>query len=311
MTDSQTACALGLDAGGTATRWALVDAAGALRAEGEAAALGGLQLLSEAGRRDLVATLASIARALPRPAGAAFAGVTGLDPTQAAAMARQLAAALGCAADAAQACSDIELLCRAAFAPGAGLVLYAGTGSIAALRMPDGTLQRAGGRGAVIDDAGGGHWIACQALQRVWRAEDEAPGAWQSSPLARALFERIGGSDWAATRQWVYGSAAGARGEVGRLALAVAQAAQEDPAARGILEAAGRELARPVLALFRRLGPRPVAQAGRVFDLHPLVEQSLVAALPARTPVQRLATPAHHTAARLALAALHPARSPA
>jgi N-acetylglucosamine kinase-like BadF-type ATPase len=311
MTASAPVLALGLDAGGTATRWALADAAGAIRAEGEVGALSGLLMLGGEGHDALAATLDLLARALPLRPQAVWAGVTGLDPVHADAFAQRLAASLGTAPGSTHACSDIELLCRAAFPGGEGIVLYAGTGSIAALRAADGTLQRAGGRGALIDDAGGGHWIACQALRQVWRAEDDTPGVWQASPLARRLFERLGGADWASTRAGVYGAKARGRGELGRLALAVAEAVPEDAAARQLLEQAGRELARLVLALFRRCGSRPVGLAGRVFDLHPLVEVSLVAALPAGAAVHRLATPAHHAAARLALTRLGVARSAA
>jgi glucosamine kinase len=134
-------------------------------------------------------------------------------------------------------------------------------------------------------------------LRQIWRAEDAAPGAWQASPLAQTVFERIGGSEWAQTRQWVYGAS---RGELGQLSLAVAAAAAQDPAALAILQAAGAELARLALALHRRFGALPLALAGRVFDLHPAIEAALRSALPAGAALQRLNQPAHHAAARLA-----------
>jgi hypothetical protein len=149
--------------------------------------------------------------------------------------------------------NDIELTCHAA---GDAYVVYAGTGSIAAFLDATGTLQRAGGRGGIIDDAGSGHWLARQALCQVWRAEDDEPGAWQRSPLAQRLFARIGGSEWAQTRAWVYGAS---RGELGTLALAVAEAAQApepDPVALALLHQAGAEIARLGMALMHRHGPR-------------------------------------------------------
>ena len=82
---------LGLDAGGTQTRWAVADASGALQAEGIAASLGGLQLHSAEGREHWRATLADIAQATG-PLRSALAGVTGLDDAQAALL-RELAAA--------------------------------------------------------------------------------------------------------------------------------------------------------------------------------------------------------------------------
>ncbi len=319
------ALGLGLDAGGTHTRWALADATGRVCAEGVAAPMSGQQLASPEGRRDLVSALLTLAQAvrdsmgppsrsaglatvLPPRVRALVAGVTGFD-AQAMPQWRNLAAqALQWPEAQLRALSDIELTCAAAFAPGQGVVLIAGTGSIAAHVDAAGLLHRAGGRGAVIDDAGGGHWIACQALRRIWRAEDEQPGSWQASPLARQVFLHIGGSDWAQTRQWVYGAT---RGELGTLALAVAQVADNDAAAAALLQQAGQELARLVLALQHRLqgshGAQPVAITGRVFELHPLVESSLRRALPEQMPLQRLHTPSHHAAARLAAGVPPPA----
>ena len=287
---------LGLDAGGTQTRWALADGQGQLLQQGSVAALSGLQLQDVAGRAAVAATLARLSAACG-PVHGVVAGVTGFDAEQGPLLCQLIARALQLESSAVRAMNDIELACHAAFAPGAGVVLYAGTGSIAAFIDEQGTLHRAGGRGALIDDAGGGHWIAREALRCVWRAEDASPGAWRQSPLAQRLFGQMGGSDWAVTRQWVYGAT---RGELGTLALAVAQAAEEDPAAMAILQAAGAELARLALALFHRHGRRPLALAGRVFDLHPAVQTALQQALPAGTALQQLQEPAHCAAARIA-----------
>jgi glucosamine kinase len=291
---------LGLDAGGTQTRWALADAGGALLAQGTAAAISGLQLDSAEGRAAMAGTLQGIADAVG-PVCAVVAGVTGFDATQQPQMCAMLAAALRLdprSAHAVRALNDIELACHAAFAPGAGYVVYAGTGTVAAFVDEQGQLHRAGGRGALIDDAGGGHWIAREALRRIWRAEDHAPGAWQQSLLARKVFAHIGGSDWALSRQWAYNAS---RGELGLLALAVADAAAEhDADALALLHDAGAELARLALALLQRLGPRPLALAGRVFLLHPAIEASLRSALPAGTQVTHCNEVPHIAAARLA-----------
>ena len=286
---------LGLDAGGTQTRWAVGDA------QGQAAPISGLQLSSTEGCAHIAATLAEIAAAAG-PVQRVVAGVTGLDAAQQAQLGAIVAATFQVAPEAVQAMSDIELACRAAFAPGEGYVVYAGTGSIAAFLDAEGALHRVGGRGAVIDDAGGGHWIGREALRLIWRAEEEAPGAWRASALALRVFEQIGGSEWAQTRQWVYGAT---RGELGTLALAVAAAAEADPAALALLQQAGVELARLARALLQRHGPRPLALAGRVFDLHPAVERALRAALPAGCELRPFAVPAHHAAARLAAQLVH------
>ena len=295
-------CGLGLDGGGTQTRWALADAGGGVVAEGEVPPLSGQQLASDEGRQALVATLQQLAQRLgaTQPVRALVAGITGFEASAMPQWRTLAAQVLRLPTSAVRAISDIELACAAAFNPGQGVVLIAGTGSIAAHVDAQGQLHRAGGRGAVIDDAGGGHWIARQALQHIWRAEDAAPGSWQTSALARRVFEQLGGSDWAQTRQWVYDAS---RGELGSLARAVAQAADEDAAAAAILHQAGQELARLVQALQQRLGQQPLALTGRVFELHGLIKSSLLQALPGQLQVQHLQTPAHHAAARLAAAA--------
>lgn len=289
---------LGLDAGGTGTRWVLLSPAGELLRTGHAAPLSGLMLLDAEGRLTARQALQSLLADTGAVRGLG-AGLTGFDPAQQdewRALVHEAAAAQGQPAPATWAWPDVELLCHAAAwsAPSlaTAIVVYGGTGSVAAQRASDGTLHRAGGRGAVVDDAGGGHWIAREALRAVWRAEDAAPGSGVDTPLGQALGRALGGSSWTHTRRAV---ATASRGSLGRLALPVAEAAHGgDPLALGLLQAAGRELARLALALLRRCGPQPVVLAGRVFDLHPVIEATLrdaLAGLPAPPAVSRLATP--------------------
>ncbi|MBL8519477.1 MAG: ATPase [Betaproteobacteria bacterium] len=288
---------LGLDAGGTTTRWALSDAEGRIVAEGVAAGMTGLQLVNEHGRAALAAALNALGaevRKVGTP-GAVCAGFTGLDQ-HTDVMAGLIANALGIDAKAVALKSDIEITYHDLFQPGEGYVVYAGTGTVAAFIDADGQMQRAGGRGAIIDDAGGGFWIAREALKHIWRAEDQRPGAWRESPLARRVFEHIGSADWGATRAFFYGKE---RGEIGQLARAVAAAAGEDPVALRLLVDAGRELARLAHALTGRFGSRPVALCGRVLLLHPAIEQSFREALPGEDIRVRIAA-AHHAAAHIA-----------
>ena len=290
---------LGIDAGGTQTRWALADAAGVIVAEGAVDGMSATQMGNDAGRdavRAVFAALAGQALAAGRPV-AVCAGLTGFDGA-AVQPAQWLAELLNVAPAAVTVRNDIEIAYLDAFSPGEGYLVYAGTGSIAAWIDADGGFHRAGGRGVTLDDGGGGFWIAREAMRHIWRLEDEEPGAWQRSAMARAVFDHVGGSDWALSRQFIYGQD---RGAIGRLALAVAASADADPVARGILEEAGRELARIALALVRRHGPRPIVLAGRAATLHPLIAQTMRAALPAGLSLTQRATQAHHAAARIAL----------
>ena len=292
-----TALGLGIDAGGTHTRWALARPDGAIVASGEAGGISAHLMNTTEGRqriRDVMAEVAKGALAAGRP-GRVQAGVTGLPDTDPA-LRTLLAEPFGLQDEAVTVQSDIVFAYLGQFRPGEGYVVYAGTGSVAAFIDAQGTLHRAGGRGAILDDGGGGFWIAREALRHVWRAEDERPGAWRESAMARELLEAVGGPDWSHTREYVYG---GDRGKVGLLSLALARTADTDPQARAILVAAGGELARLARALIGRHGPRPVALAGRVLELHPLVADSMRAALPG-VELSVRASRAHHAAARIA-----------
>jgi N-acetylglucosamine kinase-like BadF-type ATPase len=294
---------LGIDAGGTQTRWALAAPGGALIAEGHVAGLSALQMSSAAGRQTVHATFAELARAALRHGQPARvrAGLTGFggDGEQ---LQRWLGELLNVPPRAVTLCNDIEIAYFASFAPGQGYLVYAGTGSIGAFMDADGEFHRAGGRGVMLDDGGGGFWIAREALRHVWRNEDERPGCWQESPMARAIFDHIGGPDWSLSRQFIY---AQERGEVGKLALAVAASFDHDPAAQRILREAGRELARLALALAHRFGPRPVALAGRASELHPVIADTMRVALPSSTTLTHTGSQAHVAAARLAAGPAH------
>ena len=312
-------CALGIDVGGTLTRWALVSDAGELLAHGETLAFSALQVADSAGRVAIDAALRSMAAAVAEAvaevvsatgAGASgrgglsplalCAGITGCDASASAALQPLVAQVFSLAPGRIELASDIEMACRCAFAPGEGVLLYAGTGSIAGYVDEQGEFHRVGGRGVLIDDAGGGYWIAIEALRQVWRAEDLQPGAWRGNALARSLMAQIGGSDWDHTRRVVYGAS---RGEVGRLALAVAEAARAgDAPAIEILHSAGRELARLAQAMLVRHGERLLAIAGRAFELGPEVEAGLRSALPAEVQMLRITQPAEVAAAQRALA---------
>ncbi len=289
---------LGLDAGGTQTRWALATSAGEIVAEGHARGLTALQLNTSDGLRHISMVFADIAAQVASHGSPSHvcAGVTGLDQRDGR-LCELIASALHLPAAQVSVHSDIDIAYRDLFRPGEGYVVYAGTGSIAAFIDEDGVFHRAGGRGVLLDDAGGGFWIAREALRHIWRLEDEAPGSWRNSPLARAMFARVGGDDWSHSRQYFYGRE---RGEIGQLALAVAETAAEDETSARILESAGHELARLARAMVSRFGLRPIALAGRAAILHPLIEANMRASLPPEVVLQvRVAEP-HMAAARIA-----------
>ncbi|WP_230504493.1 BadF/BadG/BcrA/BcrD ATPase family protein [Janthinobacterium sp. FW305-128] len=289
---------LGIDAGGTQTRWALATGDGTIVADGAVEGLSALQMGSDAGRAAVHATFATLCKQVlavgqPRAVVAGLTGFGGDDVV----LAQTLASLLALDAADVSLGNDIEIAYRDSFEPGEGYLVYAGTGSIAAWIDADGVFHRAGGRGVLLDDGGGGYWIAREALRHIWRREDEAPGSWHSSPMAEAVFAQLGGSDWSLSRAFMYGQD---RGAIGRLALAVAASADADPLALDILQRAGQELARLALALTARYGPRPVVLAGRAAQLHPAIAAAMCAALPVSLMMEQKVARSHEAAAKLA-----------
>jgi glucosamine kinase len=263
---------LGLDAGGSATRWTVVDRAGVVLGAGELAPVDG-HLFNPANRARFVAMAAALAdvtaKLAPDGVVAGITGLTGGSPE--ADTARDiLAQALGVSSVLVE--DDLWIGYHAAFAPGAGHVVYAGTGSVGLHIKADGNLVRVGGRGMLIDDGGSAFWIGREGLNTLYRRIDagQAEGS-----LGAALYAAIGGTDWNAVRAYVYG---GGRNAVGMLAMAVAGA--DDPGAAAILGQAGRELARLGRDLVARIGVLPVVLQGRAASLHPAILTAMRDAAP-------------------------------
>ncbi len=316
---AQAGAGLGLDVGGTATRWALVQPHGPLLAEGELPGMPGRPCTDGDWQR-VHATFAALAKAIqahtdPAKLGGLVAGITGFDPQgpQAAAYQQACTAALGLPAQRIGLADDIVMGYLSHFEPGEGYMVYAGTGSMSAYIDEHGHFHRVGGRGHVLDDGGSAVWMVCQAFKAIWRREDEAPGCWRQSALACELMRSVGGSQWAATRAFIYGQD---RGAIGQLAQVIAGCAERDPLALALLQRAGEELAWLAQVHITRHGPRPVVLSGRAAGLHPSILASAQAQLGAEIKVTHRAMRMHLKAAELAGAGrfglddiLHPGRN--
>jgi glucosamine kinase len=285
---------LGIDVGGSATRWHLLENGKALRS-GKADGFSGHLF-----RTDMKTRAERVIAELSRDVGRVdriVAGVTGLNTPSP--ESTQLSTMLEAAflAGTVRLMPDSSLAYLTAFQPGEGILVYAGTGSVGAYVQPDGRLVLVGGKGVIIDDAGGGYWIAVQSLRSVLRADDHAPGSGWNTPLGAALEKRTGGRDWPTVRQAIYGAE---RGSIGLLALAAGEAAaQGDASAITILRRAGAELAELSVMLENRVGRKPVVLAGRAAGLSPVILEGMRSALPGRE-VRRLELDCAAGAAELA-----------
>jgi glucosamine kinase len=265
---------LGIETGGTGSRWCLSAPSGAILARGEMEPMTG-HVFTQTERDRVAGIFARLAGELDgigKPA-AIVAGVTGLGPESAvrAVFSDMLATAFGCSEAKILVVDDMWLGYRARFAAGEGIIVSSGTGSIGYHLSAEGEIFRAGGRGVLIDDGGSAAWIAAAALRGLLRREDEVPGSGWKSALGHALAQTLGGASWDAVRTHVYG---GDRGSLGLLARSVAVAAEAgDAVAAEIFTQAGEELARLALALRARVGAKPVALCGRAATLSPLIAQ--------------------------------------
>lgn len=302
---------LGMDWGGTATRWAVADEGGAILAEGALSMAMEGHISHPANQAALSRHLQALAAAVAPtgPISAVLAGVTGLEGAAQVQAFIQESLGQALAVAPTQVCLGNDLLISFldAMAPGEGYLVYAGTGSIAAHVDAQHGFHRAGGRGHLLDDAGGGYWIAKEAFRRVWREEDERPGGWERSPMAVRLFNAIGGSAWEDTVQFFYQRG---RGDIGKVAVEVARSVDDDPRATLILQKAGDELARLADTMVARLGARPVVVAGGAAHLHPLVFEAMCATLRSNVPCTLRRLQPQRRAAVLAAQAGFPHNTP-
>ena len=198
--------------------------------------------------------------------------------------------------------TDVELAEAAAFGDGPGIVLSAGTGSIAVGRDAAGEVFRQGGYGWQMSDEGSGYAIGRLALVAVGRARD---GRGDETSLTGELLrvQRCAGLD-----DLVRWSTTAAVGEVAALAAVVLSAAAAgDTVAEGITAYAAGELAALVANLVAQVTeprPVPVALAGSLLGPGSLLRDrilTLLARMPDVRPQQMPVDPldgALHLAAR-------------
>jgi glucosamine kinase len=168
---------------------------------------------------------------------------------------------------------DMVIALEAAFGSGPGVIVIAGTGSIAYGRNSKGETARAGGWGFAVSDEGSGHWIGRAAVSAALRARDEG-----EEPRAR-LFENIL-EFWHLENHEQLVLAANAAPQPDFAALfpaALAAAESGDAAALAVLSQAGEELANLAKTVMRRIFRNtkgvPVAMSGGVFENSALVRQ--------------------------------------
>jgi glucosamine kinase len=173
--------------------------------------------------------------------------------------------------------TDIEIALAAAFADGPGIVVSAGTGSVAVGRDRTGKRHRIGGYGWQMGDEGSGYAIGRASLGAVSRAKD---GRSPPTALSERLLRATRSSDFDALVRWAAGASPA---EVAALAPHVlAVAAEGDPLAQGIADYAARELSQLAICLIPKMEidpPVPVAVTGGLLSQDQPLRRALLAKL--------------------------------
>jgi glucosamine kinase len=180
--------------------------------------------------------------------------------------------------------SDAAIALADAFNDGPGIILIAGTGSIAYGRGIDGTLVRTGGWGPTFGDEGSGFWIGKRALGIVGAASDgrEPPTALTGSILTATEVENA-----EALIPWAIAASNTAIASLASVVMT--SAAAGDARANALLSLAAEELIVHARALAKRLfgderAAIPVALSGGLLQkgslLRKKVEQRLRSAIP-------------------------------
>jgi glucosamine kinase len=186
--------------------------------------------------------------------------------------------------------TDAAIAMADAFGEGPGIIILAGTGSIAHGRGIDGSLARCGGWGSVFGDEGSGTWIGKRALGIVAAAADgrEPPTALTGSILTAAEVNT--------PEELIPWAIAASTTTIASLAPVVfATAVAGDPRANALVSLAAEELVVHVRALALRLfgderSAIPVALSGGLLQKGSLLKKKLEQRIRSAVPGAQIRT---------------------
>jgi N-acetylglucosamine kinase-like BadF-type ATPase len=257
---------IGLDAGGTKTVGLLADESGAVRRDARGAAAN----LVMQGELGVEKVLFQVIEALDPPArvDAVCLGIAGADRPAQLELVRGVLGRLGFRRRV-RVVNDAVIALAAGAPDGIGMVVVAGTGSIAYGRDPTGTVARAGGWGYLLGDEASAFWLGHAAVRQGIRGVD---GRGPETSLFERICRRVGVETPQEVADWFY-SKQMPRTSVAELAGVVEEAAADgDAAAAALLDQAADHLARAARAVRRRLafpGSHPLVLAGGTFRACP------------------------------------------
>jgi glucosamine kinase len=278
---------LGIDAGGTKTVCQLADENGAVLSE---ARRGGANLQA-AGELEVEKVLHEVMEEAigdrdARPSAICL-GIAGVDRPEDAHVVRAIMKRIGYKARI-LVVNDALVALEAGAPDQPGVVVIAGTGSIAYGRNDHNQAARAGGWGYMLGDEGSGYWIGRAALRAVLRESDRRG---PDTQLTGLLLNYYGVARAQDLIHQVY------QGTLRPSAIAsLAQCVQAafsngDPVAIGILRGSADQLESSALSVAKRLelvgSEFPFVLSGGIFRAVPWLEEELARRLPLASPRSR------------------------
>ena len=298
-------CVVGVDGGGSGVRVAVVTPDLAVIGEGRGRSANpssvGRPLAAQRIRQALLQALSAAGLDAEQVAAVA-AGVAGASGAHSASWLQEVINEVVPGA-AVVASSDYEIALVGAHGRRLGVLVLAGTGSVAYGVNSDGESALVDGWGYLLGDEGSGYWLGEEALRAVARASD---GRGPDTSLRPAVLEALGLPEPRALIGWLYGSGAIRTSEIAGLApMLLEQAEAGDAVAQRIAEQGADELALKVRVVMHQLGGEslPIAFAGGLLS----GPNPLSHALCQRLGLASIPQPQHHPvigAALLALSAL-------
>ena len=268
---------LGIDAGGTKSVGLLADETG--RVLGEARGDGANlythgELHVEKVFDGIIETFAN-----DHPIAALCVGIAGVDRPYDEGVIRNLLRRLGHRRNT-RVVNDAVIALTAGAPERFGIVVLAGTGSIAYGASRDGRTARSGGFGSLLADEGSGYWLGHQALRAAVRA---SVGRGEPTRLKDLVFAALGAASMTEVIPKVYEQAMPKHGIAALAPLVEEARAAGDAVAAELIRRGGQELALAAQLERARHGagrePFPVVLAGGAFRACPSLVDTVVAAL--------------------------------
>lgn len=178
--------------------------------------------------------------------------------------------------------SDIEIALVGAMAQRRGVIVLAGTGSVAYGINAEGQSVQVGGWGYLLGDAGGGFWLSAMALRHITQQHDTTPQA--PSRLCQRVLEALDLPNGRALVGYVYsGGRIDVRGIAELASLVLEEAEDGEPNAARIVEEGADALTELVRNVQARLNiahdPQGIAFAGGLLQSENALSRALCARL--------------------------------